>query len=174
MARMIPAPETRISPWFNWFIILGLGPLIAFFLADLCGFDADQNTLQIILLVEISLVSAAVGVLLLVQTFGPWTDRDREAREWLRLLNPEPGSMLAELADNPATWDDRLDGYLRRMWRDMNPTCVPAVAVERSTNIVAGIRSSSPPPAAPAAASRATTEVGPRRRPPGRSPHRQA
>ncbi len=166
-------------------MILGFGPVIAFFLAGLCGFEASERTFQIILLVEVCLVTAGVGLLLLVQTLGPWTDREREDKEWLRLLNPQPGSMLADLAQHPDAWNRRLDSYLRSNWRDV-ATGRGVVAPVLNTPIE-NIRASRPPvynsppspTPAPTPAAASTPPVTPpnppagvRRRPPGRPPQR--
>ena len=109
----------RISPWINWGVILVFGPLIAFFLADLCGFEANRDTLQVILLVEICLLAGGVIVLLMVQAFGPWVNQDYEAQAWLRVLKPAPGSLLEEVTRHPNRWNGEIDRHLRAYWREV-------------------------------------------------------
>ncbi|MFV0445150.1 MAG: hypothetical protein ACK5Q5_16360 [Planctomycetaceae bacterium] len=134
----------RISPWVSWFFILTFGPLIAFFLAGLCGFPANEETFQVILLVEICLMALAVVLLVMIQAIGPWMEQDREALAWRKLLTPPPGSLLEELSQQPHEWDRRLDGYLRSQWRDLAPNPLRASA---SPPVVV---SAPPPVAAPA------------------------
>lgn len=112
----------EISPltgWINWFVVLLFGPLIAFVLADACGFSATPQTFQVILLVEVCLVSGGVIVLLLVRALGPLTQADAEARGTFRLPPPPPGSALEEATQRPAAWNARIQAYLRAVQREI-------------------------------------------------------
>lgn len=167
---MQPEPEVRYSPWFSWICILGLAPAVAYFLAQLCGFEPGPRTLQIILLVEVCMVTAGVGLMLLLRAFGPWTDYERVDKEWLPHLTPQPGSMLADLAANPEGWNATLENYLRTSWRNVAAGGVPNVAVvDGPGQTVASIRSAPSPIAAVREAQAAVQE---RRKPtaPGPSP----
>ncbi|MCA9055536.1 MAG: hypothetical protein KDA75_16960 [Planctomycetaceae bacterium] len=162
--------SSRISPWINWSLILILGPLFAFFLADLCGFRSDSSTFQVILLVEICLLAGGVIVLLLVQAFGPWTDCEYEAREWLRVLTPPPGSLLEEVKTQPARWDREIDRHLRGSWREIRDGVVP-VAARPESSYFEGASPIEPPVerTRPAPPMDRQASMGPqRRRPPGR------
>lgn len=192
MNQLFPGSESessRLSPWISWFVILTFGPAIAYALAGLCGFPMQQETLQVILLVEVFLLALAVSLLVLVQAIGPWTGRDREAEEWLRVMTPAPGSLLEELAQRPEAWDRRMDGYLRSMYREAaavwprpakvlapapvaSPIAPVQVSSPRNAPVATAPRALANRPSAPAVPPPEGQRGGRRAPPPGQPPRR--
>lgn len=119
------APVSPWTGWLNWSVVLLFGPVLAFVLAEPCGFPATRETFQTIVLGEVALVCVGVLALVLARALGPLTERDVLAQSSVRVSAPAPGSVLEEFLLRPAAWNARIQAYLQGVRKEFAPPTAP-------------------------------------------------